>query len=447
MRGLILLFFIAFTLSWPAAAQQAGADYAISNIRLPRFAPDNSQVFIEFDIVNFGSAATVPATILLVNVNTGQELARETLPPLEAESSTSITLSFQSSLLAAGTPESLRISVGIDEVEPESSATIANNQARVNVTVPGAGTNAPNNPESTPEATFEPSPISTPADTIPIFGIQIDTSDPATLAILAGIIGAALILLLIIIVILRLIFQRPPAFGAWQPPYANVPWLDPNTTQGRRQGWQQYAQNDFSPFAPPTEGATYVRKLLTGLDGEKLGNWRVMGLRISQYDQYGRVARSQIILSKRQSRRVDGIAKRAQKLNADQLGRKLRPVARSLANQLRKKVSARSAMLPLALDVRFQGVHGEVHIFFELYMAQQGHWRQVDRWEPEMTVTDRIIRESFTYTLFGQHPGESMKDFPRRLQDDLVNILVEMIRHPDHSSQPTPGGGIDRVNI
>jgi hypothetical protein len=444
MRRLTILFFIAFALCWPAAAQEAGADYAISNIRLPRFAPDNSQVFIEFDIVNFAGAATVPATILLVNVNSGQELARQTLPPLAAQSSTSITLSFPSSLLAAGVPESLRISVGIDEVEPASSATIANNQARVNVTLPGAGTSAPPDPESTPEATVEPSDASGEGSSI--FGIQIDTSDPATLAILAAIIGAALLLLLIIIVILRLLFQRAPEFGAWQPPYANLPWLDPNTTQGRRQGWQQYAQNDFPPFTPPvTEGATHVRKLLTGLDGEKLGNWRIVGLRMSQYDQYGRVARSQVIISKRQARHVDGIAKRAQKLNADQLARRLRPVARAFTNQFRKKISARSAMLPLALDVRFQGVHGEVHIFFELYVTQMGHWRQVDRWEPEMTVTDKVIRESFTYTLFGQRPNEQMKDFSRRLQDDLINVLVEMMRRPENTA--TPGRGIDRVEI
>ncbi len=446
MRRLII-FFIVFALSCSAAAQEVGADYAISNIRLPRFAPDNSEVFIEFDIVNFAGAATVPATILLVNVNSGQELARETLPPLEPQSSTSITLSFPTNLLAAGVPESLRISVGIDEVEPETSATIANNQARVTVTLPGAGTSVPTDPESTPEATADSSPEASDEGTS-ILGFQIDTSDPATLAILAAGIGAALILLLIIIVILRLLFQRAPEFGAWQPPYANVPWLDPNTTQGRRQSWQQYAQNDFPPFTPPvTEGATHVRKLLTGLDGEKLGNWRIMGLRISQYDQYGRVSRSQVIISKRQARRVDGIAKRAQKLNAEQLARKLRPTARAFANQLRKKISTRSGMLPLALDVRFQGIHGEVHIFFELYVTQMGHWRQVDRWEPEMTVTDKIIRESFTYTLFGQRPGESMKDFSLRLQDDLVNILVEMIRRFEDTTQATPGRGIDRVDI
>jgi hypothetical protein len=442
MRTLILLFFITFVFSWSSAAQEIGADYAISNIRLPRFSADNSQVFIEFDIVNFGGAASVPATILLVNVNSGQELARETLPPLEAQSSTSITLSFASNLLAAGVPESLRISVGIDEVEPETSATIANNQARVNVTLPGEGTSVPADLESTPEASVEPSPEASNGNAI--LGIQIDTSDPATLAVLAGIAGAALLLLLIVIVILRLIFQRPTAFGAWQPPYATVPWLDPNTTQGRRQGWQQYAQNDFPPFAPPAEGATHVRKLLTGLDGEKLGNWRIAGLRISQYDQYGRVARSQVVLSKRQAGRVDAVAKRAKKMTSEQLSRKLRPVARSLANQLRKKVSVRSAMLPLALDVRFQGVHGEVHIFFELYVTQLGHWRQVDRWEPEMTVTDKIIRESFTYTLFGQRPNEPLKDFTRRLQDDLVHVLVEMMRRPEESA--TPGRGIDRVN-
>jgi hypothetical protein len=288
------------------------------------------------------------------------------------------------------------------------------------------------------EATAEPGGIT-------ILGQEIDFSNPVTIAVIVGVMGTAFILLLISILILRLLFQRPPSFGAWQPPYANMPWLDPGTPAGRRQGWQQHAQNDSPPPPPSGEGATHVRKLLTGMDGVKLANWRVTAIRLNQYDQYGRVARSEVIASRRQANRINGVIKRAPTLNQDQLARRLNPVARSLAIHFRKKITPRNAMLPLALDIRLQGGHGEVRIFFELYIVQHSHWRLVDQWEPEMTVTGKIIQESFTYTLFGLHPGEPFKDFSQRLQNDLTLTLVEMVRPANSTNQETPGKGINRV--
>jgi len=41
-------------------------------------------------------------------------------------------------------------------------------------------------------------------------------------------------------VIGRLIFSRPAALPTWQPPYVITPLIDPNSTNGRRQLWQQH---------------------------------------------------------------------------------------------------------------------------------------------------------------------------------------------------------------
>ena len=107
-----------------------------------------------------------------------------------------------------------------------------------------------------------------------------------------GVVAIVLILLWVISVIVRLLFSRPPTFAAWQPPYVITPLMDPNSTNGRRQLWQQHAQSDTLPL-PCSPGSYMVRKLLIGSSGVKLSGWHVTGLRISQYDRYGRVARSQ----------------------------------------------------------------------------------------------------------------------------------------------------------
>ena len=219
--------------------------------------------------------------------------------------------------------------------------------------------------------------------------------------------------------------------------------MAPSTTAGRRQGWQAHAQNDLAPPSPSDEGSTHIRKLLTGLEGQKLNNWEVTGVRMNQYDQYGRVARSEVVATRDITRRLNKTIDRAADLDEDQISRRVRPVARKLVGQFRRKISPRSAMLPIAIDIAFQGVHGEVRIRFELYYLEQGRWRLVDLWEPEMTVSGRMIHENFTYSLSGLRPGEPQNTFSRRLQDDLTTVLTEMLRHepPAHdtgASRPIP---------
>ena len=122
------------------------------------------------------------------------------------------------------------------------------------------------------------------------------------------------VLLWVLTVIGRLMFSRPPTLPAWQPPYVITPLIDPNSTNGRRQLWQQHAESDILP-APCAPGDYKVRKLLIGSSGVKLAGWRVTGLRISQYDRYGRVARSQTVLPKKTVKALDRAVRKSASLD------------------------------------------------------------------------------------------------------------------------------------
>ncbi|MBZ0300137.1 MAG: hypothetical protein K8J31_10365, partial [Anaerolineae bacterium] len=236
-------------------------------------------------------------------------------------------------------------------------------------------------------------------------------------------------ILVLLLVILRLLIRRRPRFELFTPPYANVPPMAPSTNAGRRQGWQFHAQNDQPPYYPADAGATHIRKLLIGMDGTKMGNWDVTGMRMNQYDQYGRIARSEVVAARKHCHSLSKIAEKAPTLNEEQVSRRVRPVARAFVSQFRRKINARSAILPIALDIAFEGVHGEVRIRFELYYLEQGRWRMVDSWEPEMTVAARAIHENYTYSLNGLRQGEAFHTFTRRLQDDLTILLTDMLKH------------------
>ena len=216
-----------------------------------------------------------------------------------------------------------------------------------------------------------------------------------------GIIVVVVVLLWVLTVIVRLLFSRPPTLPAWQPPYVITPLIDPNSTNGRRQLWQQHAQSDILP-APCAPGEYMVRKLLIGSNGVKLSGWRVTGMRISQYDRYGRVARSQTILPKGTVKALDRAVRKSASLAWEKAERAVRPLRKTLTKSLLKKSTKQNAILPVALDIRLVGMHGEVGILFELYGCVGGDWHEIDHWEPEMRVVNGSIHENFTYTLLGQ---------------------------------------------
>jgi hypothetical protein len=84
-----------------------------------------------------------------------------------------------------------------------------------------------------------------------------------------------------------------------------------------------------------------------------------------------------------------------------------------------------------------------VQIWFELYRRQYAQWAQIDRWEPEMMVQGKMMYETFTYTLFGQKPGEDLKRFQKRLEDDLTLVLGEIFTPSVTTSAPRPDAPTD----
>lgn len=427
MRAIFLLIALLFVL--PVWAQQDGPDYAITNLRDAVLTEDGN-VQVAFDVVNQGATASVNATVHMVNKSTGVPFASQVLRPLPAGAGVTVTLTFPVDMLPEDEAQSMLLAVGIDEVESSASNTIANNMT--NVSIP-ARADIPPAPVESGQAPGETGGVQ-----FNFLGFPFDTNNPVHRAALIAVGGALVILLLLLLIVVRLFFRRDPSFSIQLPPYANVPPMSSATDAGRRQGWQFHAQNDLLPPRPANEGSTHIRKILVGIDGEKLSNWEIAGLRLSQYDQYGRVTRSEVIAKNKLARQLSKVAAKAISRTDEQITRQVKPISRSLVKQLRRKVNKRSAMLPIALDIRFEGIHGEVKILFELYYMEQGRWKQVDSWEPEMTVTGRTLHENFTYTLNGLHPGEEFRNFPKRLQDDLNNLLTDLLKHnqPQQPSSP-----------
>jgi hypothetical protein len=448
MRKALTILILILVFPAAASAQSDPPDYQVA-VTNREVSADGATLLLQFSVFNLGGAATATSDANLYLETDGERLlATQPLRPLGSSPDTEI-LTFDVSLddIPSGNID-FRLEVGIGTIEARDSATIGNNTARVGYLVPTPAsprpTRAPNstpvNPTtaapavtSAPPATTLP-PTATPApSTISIEGLPfsidlaaLDLANPLTIAGIIALVGIGLILLWVLTVILRLIFRPPRIFEVWQPPYAAVPPHDPNTLPGRRQLWQHNAQSD-TLNVPRIEGQYHIRKLLVGIDGKSLSGWRVRGLRLSQYDIYGRVARSQTLASSSAIRRLDRAAKRSAGLTEADAEKWVRPVARQIISAFLKGVNRRSMMLPVAVDLRFRGTHGEVRIVFELYQVVNGRFQQIDRWEPEMTVVSGAIQENFTYTLLGMRQGETVKAFRNRLQQDLHTVLKSML--------------------
>lgn len=421
-------------------------NYSIRNIR-SSFSSDGQEAIIQFEVYNTGRAADRSATVEMAIITTGQVVANAQVAPLREQEITTVMLRFPLALFEPGSLQSMRVAVGINEVEQERSDNIGDNYARISIAVPpraeGGSPDQPNTQNQQPPNADNGAPVeSVPIDPVSLIE-QVNTlvASPQTLIVVAGVFITLLIF--IVWVLFRLLFARPSAPNTWQPPYANMPLFDPNTVIGRRQRWQQHAQDGPLP-ATCTESSVYVRKMLVGVDGRELSGWRVMGIQIGQYDLYGRVARSQVTARKRTVRSLDRIVRKGWNTQPDRLQRQVRPVARSLVSGVKSKINDRNAMLPIACDIRMQGTHGEVRIIFELYQCQYGQWQKLDQWEPEMTVIGKTIYESRTYAFHGQRSGETSRIFRKRLQDDLTAGLVAMVKPeiqgvpPDMPTDPVP---------
>ncbi|GAB4515765.1 MAG: hypothetical protein OHK0046_19690 [Anaerolineae bacterium] len=425
---LILTLSVGFTVS----AQENPPDYRVQALG-SSLSPDETEIIISYGVTNIGGPADEPASVRVVDLSNGETVAEDTdvIVPLQGNGATvaGLTIRIPVTRFDPGSNVALQLAVGVNEVEPDDNLTIFNNYDGISVQVPFYNGTPVVEPTPRPE---QPGVINAPEQAPETLQqtlsdlVGVDLTESRNLLILGAIALCVVIILILLWLIVRLLFQRTPKFGTWQPPYATMPPLDPNSTYGRRQAWQQHAQNNVLPV-PCQPGVIHARKLLLGMDGVYLSSWRIKALRLTQYDMYGRVSRSQVLASGDVVARLSRISRRVHRINLARLGRRVRPAARSLATQFLRKITRRSAMLPIALDVRLRGTHGEVRIVFELYDCQQRQPRQIDTWEPEMTVLGKTIYESYTYSLYGQTGGESYREFKRRLREDLERVLVELL--------------------
>jgi hypothetical protein len=440
MRKCLLLLVLVWFSALPASAQQA-PDYSIRSIRTPL---SENEIVIQFEVLNNGGPAADATTASVSIATSEQTIASETVPPLAENEQATITISIPASApgLTAGERVLFLIRVGIGDIEPEDSNTVGDNSAITPaVIVPGVAETQPTEPvevesPAVPPTQPPPGPFRLPT---------LDLTNPLHIALIIGAAGILLILIWMLTVILRLLFAQPPAFTTWQPPYAYSPLLDPNSTAGRRQLWQQHAQSDALP-APCAVGSFMARKVLIGMKGQKLEGWHVTALRISQYDMYGRVARSQTLASAGVVKGLDRALRKAPGRAPERLASLLRPAVKRLFRDFARRLK-RTPTLPVALDIRLKGTHGEVRIIFELYQCVDNQWHIIDQWEPEMTLLSGSLFENFTYSLTGQHSSETSRQFRQRLQNDITQMLTSMIQQPPPVVLPPPSSPGDTAPV
>jgi len=237
--------------------------------------------------------------------------------------------------------------------------------------------------------------------------------------------------------ILRLLFNRKPVFGTWTPPYAQQPYYDPNSTMGRRNSWQTHAQNG-TIFETCSQNNVVALKRLLDMEGEILGEWTIKSIRTVQYDMYGRISRTEVIMPSKVVKKLNKVAQRSQNYDNPKLKKAVHPIAKDIAKHASKPINKKSAILPIAMDFRFEGKHGEVRIVFELYQCRNHGWHLIDQWEPEMAIVGHKIIESYTYTLNGQLGGETYKEYKKRLVDDVAWLLGGMLYRHQQPATPDP---------
>ncbi len=426
----------------PLGAQEV-RDYAITSTNV-RFTEDQTGFVIEVVVTNQGRAATRETQAVFTIPAVDQEFS-ETIPPLDADES--ITLSTSPLPFSAYPPSDLltvEIAVGIDDFELSNTAIAENNVATLEVPIPArTSPTTPQGSEDEPGGGVALGDFFRIEGDEVVIGDQVFSQEEAVLILLG--VATVIIVLWLLTVIVRLLFRRSPRMSVWQPPYAMAPYFDQNSTEGRRQSWQQFAQNNLL-LAAPAENNLHAIKMLVGADGGNLVNWKVTGLRLSQYDSYGRIARSQMVARKKWIKRLNNLIKRYASERPEKVERRIQQLARSLIRDFRKNLSRKNAFLPIALDVRFTGQHGEVRIFFELYQCRQNAWYLLDQWEPTMMVLTPRLQENFTFTMHGKNSAETQREYHSRLIDDLAWLLLEMLRAeqtvPQASTAPRPAEGI-----
>lgn len=431
---------IIFMLTLVSAAQTEPRDYSIS-LPLVRYAPDGDSATISFSVSNRGGAAVEASRISISDNASGSIVLQENLPALAAGEEREFNLRLPLRDLPA---EDLfyRIKAGIDQYELAGSPIARNNEQliRVNKADPAAaGGRAAGGPPPQYDLWL---PIVNLGVNFLGDGIQLNNAffSRSDVLLRIGLLLVALFCLWLLSLALRLIFRRPPKFEPWQPPYAVNNWTDPDSTSGRRQGWQFHAQNSSISAARAPDQLTVIKRLIDN-HGLVFGAWSFKAIRSVQYDVYGRISRSEVVMPRKVIKALNRVAGRAHSLDEAALRGAVRPIAKLLSKRALSAIEKQNASLWLALDMRLEGITGEARIVFELYQYRQDAWQRIDQWAPELAQVGARLPEHFTFTLNGQWPGESYREFKRRLVDDVTDLLASLFNQEHQSAvadSPTP---------
>jgi PKD repeat protein len=426
------LSWLLLMLTGIAAAQQS-RDYAITTIDYT-LADDRRSFTVSLTVTNQGATASNNTTVDVyqrLDEDDVQLLASDTLGPLASGDTVDLQFAFQTADFDPGSRQIIEVVVGVDDYELAGSPIADDNIRAVTVPIPQTipppqASPAADDPGSTPapQSTDTDPLIRIDGDTVTVYGYELGRLEAA---VILGAAAGLLLMLWLLTVIFRLAFRRPARYEVWQPPYALFPLGDPNSTEGRRQAWQGFAKNSLL-LGASTEGNVHPVKRLKGSDDGNLNNWDVVAARLSQYDQYGRIERTAHVVEPKLIKRLNDIISRRDQTGQDKLQTQLSKVTERMIRGFRKTLSRDHAFLPVALDMRWQGTHGDVRIFFELYQCQGRAWYRIDRWEPTLSFIAETLQEEFTFTIHGRSPDETVDDFVQRLQSDVSWLLMETIR-------------------
>ncbi len=445
---LICLFFVAQL----AFAQAQPRDYAISSPRVS-FADDGTTAVVSFAVSNQGGDAIDASQVIIAEYQSGRVEVSEHLPALAAGQERDFSLRLPLAGWATEGIISFKIEAGIDQYELAGSQIARNNLQLFNIDL-GAARAGSGDPPGTASA---PPPAPAYDLYIPIVnlglnfnadGIELNQRFITSREIFIGfgLFIAALFCLWLLSLVLRLIFRRPPTFDTWRPPYAVNTWYDPNSAMGRRQSWQFHAQNSIIS-APQAPDQVTVIKRLTDSRGGGAGDWQATALRTEQYDIYGRISRSEVIMPRSIIRQLNTLARRASSMDSRELTKAAAAIAKRLAKQTLSGIEKQNLMLPIALDMRFEGEADLARVHFELYQYRDDAWHIIDSWEPELGQIGARIPEQFTFALNGQLPGESRREFIARLQEDFAQLLMGIYQqtqaHPPASAESPEGQPAD----
>ncbi len=415
------------------SAQANPRDYSIAPPRVT-YSQDGAVAVVSFTISNQGGDASEPSQIVISEYQSGRVQSIEPLPPLGANQARNFAIQLSLADLGADGIISFKIEAGIDAFELANSPVARDNSQLFHIDRSAAETSGDNYASEADRPAGASYQVFIPIVNLGLNflddGIQLNDSRYSGGEILrvVGLLAVALFCLWLLSLILRLIFRRPPRFDVWQPPYAVNNWHDPNSAPGRRQSWQFHAQNSAIPKPSAPDQVSVIKRLLDKR-GVVLGGWKVKAMRTVQYDVYGRISRTEALMARKTINQLNRVLRRAPKYANHELLKAITPIAKRMTKHALAPVEKQNMMLPLALDIRFEGVTEQVRIQFELYQFLDGAWHLIDQWEPEFGQVGEHVPEQYSFALNGQLSGESKREFKTRLRDDMAQLLAGLFYH------------------